>query len=83
MLSQLKASTTHQVTTPTLPMDSTLREKWQPSLIDRNQAIADRHLCPCCANILLRHFRSNELYWRCGHCHQTMPVLDDSVTFIT
>jgi hypothetical protein len=83
MSSQLKASAMHQMTTSILPMDSTLREKWQPSLIDRNQTIDGRHLCPCCANVLLRHIRSNKLYWRCGHCCQVMPVLEDSVTFIT
>lgn len=83
MPSQFKASTLNQITTSALPMDSILREKWNPNLIDRNQTIDSRHLCPCCANILLRHIRSNKLYWRCGHCCQIMPILEDSVTLIT
>lgn len=29
--------------------------------------------CPCCANTLLRHIRSGEVYWFCRHCHQEMP----------
>ncbi len=73
----------HEITTPTLSMDSILSGKWHTSLIDRDQAIDNRHLCPCCADILLRHVRSNKLYWRCDHCCQTMPVLEDSVTFVT
>lgn len=31
--------------------------------------------CPCCSNTLLRHIRSNEIYWFCSHCHQEMPNL--------
>ena len=33
--------------------------------------------CPCCSNTLLRHIRSNEIYWFCSHCHQEMPNFSD------
>lgn len=33
-----------------------------------------RHTCLCCSNTLLRHTRSKEIYWRCSHCYQEMPV---------
>ncbi|PSB04369.1 hypothetical protein C7B64_04105 [Merismopedia glauca CCAP 1448/3] len=28
--------------------------------------------CPCCGNTLLRHAKSNRLYWFCNSCHQEM-----------
>lgn len=33
-----------------------------------------KSVCPCCSNILLRHARSREIYWRCSHCYQEMPA---------
>ncbi len=45
----------------------------QPS----GQSMTTRHLCPCCSNTLLRHLDHGELYWRCSHCWQTMPVEED------
>jgi ribosomal protein L37AE/L43A len=38
------------------------------------QAMASRHVCPCCCTILLRHARPGEIYWRCSSCYQEMPV---------
>lgn len=38
------------------------------------QSMIDRHTCPCCSDVLLRHVHSGHLYWRCGHCYQNMPV---------
>ncbi|NMF81827.1 hypothetical protein E1H13_00415 [Nodosilinea sp. P-1105] len=52
-----------------------------PSVIAQKRSLGVRHLCPCCSNVLLRHARSNQVYWRCGHCYQTMPLLGDSVDF--
>ncbi|HEY9848004.1 MAG TPA: hypothetical protein V6D28_00990 [Leptolyngbyaceae cyanobacterium] len=34
----------------------------------------ERHLCPCCATILLRHIRWEGVYWRCSYCYQEMPI---------
>lgn len=79
MSSQLKTLTMYQMTTYTLPINSVLREKLESNLINRSQAINSKHLCLCCANILLRHIRSNRLYWRCNHCCQIMPVLEDNL----
>ncbi|MEC4804994.1 MAG: hypothetical protein SAJ12_05925 [Jaaginema sp. PMC 1079.18] len=31
--------------------------------------------CPCCSHSLLRHIRSQQIYWYCRHCHQAMPNL--------
>ncbi|WP_460208058.1 hypothetical protein [Scytonema sp. NUACC21] len=31
--------------------------------------------CPCCSHQLLRHIRSNEIYWFCRSCWQDMPVV--------
>ncbi|MBW4619408.1 MAG: hypothetical protein KME17_08620 [Cyanosarcina radialis HA8281-LM2] len=31
--------------------------------------------CPLCSHLLLRHIRSNEIYWFCRHCHQEVPVV--------
>lgn len=32
-------------------------------------------ICPCCADLLLPHIRSHEIYWFCRTCWQDMPVL--------
>lgn len=34
------------------------------------------HTCPCCGNFLLRHLRSQGIYWFCPHCHEEMPILE-------
>jgi len=31
--------------------------------------------CPCCAHLLLRHIRHQQMYWFCRQCWQEMPVL--------
>jgi ribosomal protein L37AE/L43A len=38
------------------------------------QSMVMRTICLCCSNTLLRHARSREIYWRCSHCYQEMPV---------
>jgi DNA-directed RNA polymerase subunit M/transcription elongation factor TFIIS len=35
------------------------------------------NICPCCSNILLRHFKENQVVWFCRNCWQSMPVLDE------
>ena len=30
------------------------------------------NICPCCSETLLRHARSNRIYWFCTHCWQEM-----------
>jgi hypothetical protein len=35
--------------------------------------------CPCCSEQLLRHARSNTIYWFCSRCRQEMPNLSDSI----
>ena len=35
-----------------------------------------RRNCLCCSDVLLRHVRAGQIYWRCGNCHQEMPSLD-------
>jgi hypothetical protein len=52
-----------------------------PSAIAQKRTVGVRHLCPCCSNILLRHARLNQVYWRCSHCYQAMPLLGDMVAF--
>ena len=32
--------------------------------------------CPCCSTTLLRHIRSQRVYWFCRHCYQEMPNPD-------
>jgi hypothetical protein len=32
--------------------------------------------CPCCSNQMLRHIRTNQTYWFCRHCWQSMPALE-------
>ncbi|PZO39298.1 MAG: hypothetical protein DCF21_11125 [Leptolyngbya sp.] len=57
------------------------QKHWEPSLIDHNQS-TNTQRCPCCSHTLLRHIRLNQLYWRCGHCHQAMPTIDAHAVFI-
>jgi len=37
------------------------------------------HNCPCCSTKLLRHVRSNSIYWYCPHCREEMPDLESMV----
>ncbi|MGK7922700.1 MAG: hypothetical protein AB4080_22125 [Trichodesmium sp.] len=37
------------------------------------------HTCPCCSTKLLRHVRSNHIYWYCPHCREEMPDLNSMV----
>ena len=32
-------------------------------------------ICPCCSNVMLRHFRRYRVYWFCRSCWQEMPDL--------
>ena len=32
--------------------------------------------CPCCANLLLKHWKQGKIYWYCGRCRQEMPNLE-------
>ncbi|HEY9739779.1 MAG TPA: hypothetical protein V6C90_04755 [Coleofasciculaceae cyanobacterium] len=41
------------------------------------------HTCPCCAQALLRHTRSQGVYWFCAKCHQEMPILKTVVDLST
>ncbi|HLO51416.1 MAG TPA: hypothetical protein VK211_23590 [Kamptonema sp.] len=34
--------------------------------------------CPCCSTTLLRHIRSQRVYWFCRHCYQEMPNYENS-----
>ena len=38
------------------------------------QSMMMRNTCLCCSNTLLRHARDREIYWRCSHCYQEMPI---------
>lgn len=29
--------------------------------------------CPCCSNRLLRHWKTNTIFWYCLNCRQEMP----------
>ncbi|HEY9606286.1 MAG TPA: hypothetical protein V6C85_32060 [Allocoleopsis sp.] len=39
-----------------------------------SQWMMSKHLCPNYSDVLLRHVRLGELYWRCSYCYQEMPV---------
>ena len=34
--------------------------------------------CPCCSQSMLRHIRSNEVYWFCRNCWQEMPNFQEN-----
>jgi|GEM_PF-850057 len=42
------------------------------------RSMNSRHTCLCCSNPLLRHISLGKLYWRCNHCYQAMPVIEDA-----
>jgi hypothetical protein len=33
--------------------------------------------CPCCADVLLRHFDHGSLYWFCRSCWAEMPSVEE------
>jgi len=49
---------------------------FQPAVtaIAFDYSMTNRHTCPCCSYVLLRHIRSSGLYWRCDHCYAEMSV---------
>lgn len=49
-----------------------------PGSIKIAQSMSSRHICPCCSHPLLRHTCRGKLYWRCNHCYQAMPVIEDA-----
>lgn len=62
-----------------LPLDQLIPEKNQhSSSIKRTQSMSCRHICLCCSSPLLRHIYLGTLYWRCNHCYQAMPVIEDA-----
>lgn len=48
------------------------------SSIKITQSLSSRHICLCCSSPLLRHICLGKLYWRCNHCYQAMPVMEDA-----
>ncbi len=32
--------------------------------------------CPCCSNLLLKHWKQGKTYWYCPSCRQEMPNLN-------
>lgn len=34
--------------------------------------------CPCCSDVLLRHFKNHREYWFCRHCWQEMPLFENN-----
>ena len=34
--------------------------------------------CPCCSGNLLRHIRTEGIYWMCLRCRQEMPMVNNS-----
>jgi hypothetical protein len=63
----------------TLIQDRLVLEKSrQPGSTKITQSMNSRHVCPCCSNPLLRHIGLGKLYWRCNHCFQAMPVMEDA-----
>jgi ribosomal protein L37AE/L43A len=61
----------------TAPINSVARSNWSfrltnPRGIDRS--MTNRHTCPCCSHVLLRHIDSTGLYWYCSHCHEKMAA---------
>ncbi len=33
------------------------------------------NVCPCCNGLILRHVRSNGIYWFCQSCRQEVPLI--------
>jgi len=67
------------LTTHSTTLDRLIPEKTQHSSSIRiAQSMNSRHTCLCCSNALLRHIGLGKLYWRCSHCYQSMPVIEDA-----
>ncbi len=32
--------------------------------------------CPCCSNLMVRHFQDRQVRWFCRHCWSEMPILN-------
>jgi ribosomal protein L37AE/L43A len=67
------------LTTDSTTLDRLVPEKNQHSgSIKIAQSMHSRQICLCCSNPLLRHIGLGKLYWRCSHCYQSMPVMEDA-----
>lgn len=67
------------LTTHSTTLNRLVPEKSQHSSSIRiAQSMNSRHTCLCCSNALLRHIGLGKLYWRCNHCYQAMPVIEDA-----
>lgn len=67
------------LTTHSTTLDRPILEKKQNSNSSTiAQSMSSRQVCLCCSNPLLRHIRLGKLYWRCHHCYQAMPILEDA-----
>jgi hypothetical protein len=55
-----------------------LKESRNSSSIKLAQSMSSRQICLCCSNALLRHIHLGKVYWRCNHCYQAMPVIEDA-----
>jgi len=53
-------------------LQSRTAEKSPPVVFD--QSMTNQHCCPCCSYALLRHIQHGIVYWRCSHCHESMPA---------
>ena len=62
----------------TLPSRLAPEKIQETSLIKIERSMGNRHLCPCCSRVLLRHICLGKLYWRCNYCYQSMPVMEDA-----
>jgi hypothetical protein len=34
--------------------------------------------CPCCSDVLLRHFQRGSLSWFCRSCWSEMPIIEEN-----
>ncbi len=67
------------LTTHSTTLDRLVPEKNQNSSSSKiAQSMSSRQVCLCCSNPLLRHIKLGKLYWRCNHCYQVMPVIEDA-----
>ncbi len=57
---------------PQLP-DRAIADQAKAALVPKSNG-AHQHSCPFCAYNLLCHVRSGNLYWRCSHCHELIPI---------
>lgn len=67
------------LTTDSTTLDGLVPQKRQnSSSLKIAQSMSGRQICLCCSNPLLRHIWLGKLYWRCNHCYQAMPVMEDA-----